>query len=94
MNTAPYNRKLKIVLSGCLSKDERFEGLSSVVNISAVISQRLSIDNNFPRALDNINLSLRALSLTIAIKFIINIRFPLDFIQFLLGLFQRKESEL
>ena len=94
MNASSNHHELQIVLASCFGEDQRFEGLSSVIDISKIVSKRFSIDDHFSSALDHKHLSFSTFSPGPSVKLVWDLLRFLDFLEFVGGLFEREILEL
>ena len=83
VNASSDNKELEIILSCGFSEDQRFESLSSMVNISKIVSKRLPIDNNFPISLDHKHFSFSTFSPGPAVKLIRDLFWFFYFFEFI-----------
>lgn len=94
MDSAADNGKFEVPLSRCFGVNERLEDLSTMIDISTVISKWLVIDDHLPVSLRDINLSLAAFPLTIAEVSIRHFGVGLlHLVQRILGLLKREKLE-
>jgi hypothetical protein len=94
VNTASYHHELQIILPRCFCEDERFESLSSMINITEIVSKRFPINDDFAVTLDHKHLSLTTFSPRPAIELVWDFFRFFYFLEFIGCLFEREVLEL
>lgn len=94
MKTSSHHVELQIVLSCCLGEYQRFKGLSSVIEISEIVSDWLVVYYHLSVAFNHKDLGFACFSSGVSVKFIWKFFGFFDFLEFGLSLFERKEFEL